>query len=232
MIFAEIDWSRLIIILVAQLFLSAIYLVISSRILIRKTNRLTLCLSGFYTTNAIGFLINAVYLSLNVNPIVYVLVFITAFMVLFGYIFIVIFMLNLIKLNIKLKPQLIIILSYAFSLFLALLIPGGITVNESTEWRPIYSWPLLTFVIILFTCFIFIPTVIFSKKTYKTFEDPNLKRKLRYFFIGIFLMLIISFGGLINLTWNNPTFRNLLSFIALLAIPAGFLIYYGIGSKL
>ncbi len=232
MVFFQADWSRLVLIFVVGLFLTIMFLFISYKILTRHRDRLTLTLSSFYIAEALGFLTNVIYSFLMVNPIVTILLFITYYLVVFGFIFIVIFLLNLVKMYIKIKIQLIIICTYAVSVFLVLSIPGGMTINENTNWRPIYSWTLVFGVSILISSFILIPTIILSIKTYKIFEDENLRRKLKYFLIGIFGMIIISYGALINMALNDPGFSLLWSFISLLVVPSGIMIYYGIGHSI
>ena len=228
----ETDLPRLVLIFVVGLFLTIMFLFISYKILTRHRDRLTLTLSAFYITEALGFLTNVIYILLRINPLVFILLFITYFLVVFGFIFIVIFLLNLVKMYIKLRIQLIIIFTYALSIFSVLSIPGGITINENTNWTPIYSWTLVLGVSILISSFISIPTIILSIKVYKIFEDENLRRKLKYFLIGIFGMIIISYGALFNMALNDPNFSLLWSIISLLVVPSGIMIYYGIGHSI
>ena len=232
MVLFQNDWSRLVQIFIIGLFLCGIFLFISIKILTRNRNRLTLTLSGFYLSSAAGFLINAIYSVLRINPIVYILLFITYFLVIFSLIFLVSFLLNLVYVYVNWKKQIIIILSFGILLFLVLSIPGGITINEETNWSPIYSWPLTFGVIILVSICIVIPTIILSIKMYKIFEDKNLKKKLQYFLVGIFGIIVLAYGVFLNFALNDPEFNIIWSYIGLLVIPFAFMIYYGIGHSI
>lgn len=232
MVLFQSDWSRLVLIFVVGLFLCGIFLFISIKLLTRNRNRLTLTLSAFYLFSAAGFLINAIYSVLRINPIVYVLLFITYFLVVFSQIFLVSFLLNLVNVYVNWKKQIAIILSFGILLFLVLSIPGGMTINEETNWRPIYSWPLTFGIIILVSTCIVIPTIILSIKMYKIFEDKNLKRKLQYFLVGIFGIFVISYGAFLNFALKDPEFNAIWTYIALLVIPFGIMIYYGIGHSI
>ncbi len=206
-----------------------IYFLISLKILTRRRARLSLILSGFYIVEAIGILLNLILLWVRDNTLIYRIYFITAYFLAFGYIFILLFVLNLYKYDFKTKHQIIIIASYAISIILALNFPGGITINEHTDWRPSFSWAFLISLYLLFTCFIFIPTIILSVKTYKKFRAKDLKRKFMLFFIGVCGILFFSYGSVLYNTWDNDFFRIIYTLIVMMCIPSGLLIYYGIG---
>ncbi|TFF88439.1 MAG: hypothetical protein EU549_03005 [Promethearchaeota archaeon] len=124
------------------------------------------------------------------------------------------------------------IIFYGVSIFLILLFPNGININETTNWRPVYSWSFLILIYIYFTSLIFVPVMFFLIKLYKSFEDNNLKSKMKYFSMGIAGMVIIFLGSILYNTWRNTVFGIIWPIITLLIIPFGLLIYFGIGRDL
>jgi hypothetical protein len=68
---------------------------------------------------------------------------------------------------------------------------------------------------------------------YKLFEDKGLKKKLRYFSLGIFGTFISLYGLILYNTWDDPLYKLIWGVISLFLVPiSGFLIYYGIGHNL
>ena len=229
------DLGRLLAIYISQTTLSIIFLYIAYKILRRNRNRLTIILSGFYLAEAFAFIINAILVQFRVNPLVFLLYFIVIFLVLFGQIFLVLFNLFLYKLeaNIPTKRLMIYISIYAILIFSILYFPNGMAINEQTDWRPVWSWSFLIIMFIFSSCFIVIPFVILFIKMYRKFEDKVLKKKMRYFFIGFWGVVLGYFGGMLYVTWNDPFFRAIWNIVSLcMIIPSCVLIYYGIGSEL
>lgn len=162
----------------------------------------------------------------------YILYFISAFLMLFGQMFIVIFIINLLymDINFSLKRQNLIISAYAIINLFVLSIPGSITFNEGV---PVYSWGFLIIIYIIFTLAIVIPTIVFSRILYNTFEDRKLKIKLKYFFIGVMGMCFAVYGLILYNTWSDSVFRSIWTFLVFfIVIPSVLLIYYGIGQNL
>ncbi len=132
--------------------------------------------------------------------------------------------------NFWLKRQNLFILTYAIINLLVLTIPGLITFNEGV---PAYSWVFLTFIYIIFTLGTVIPTIIFSIKLFNTFEDRTLKRKFKFFIIGVIGMCFAFYGLMLYNTWSDSIFRTIWSFLVFfIVIPSILLIYYGIGQNL
>ena len=83
------------------------------------------------------------------------------------------------------------------------------------------------------SCFIVMPFVILFIKMYRRFEDKDLKKKMRYFFIGFWGIVLGYFGGMFYVAWNDPFLRAIWNVVTLcIIIPSCVLIYYGIGSEL
>ena len=209
-----------------------IYFYLAFKILKRNFNRSSLTLSAYYIFPGLSFLLNLIYLPLSTTIAGYVIYFILAFLMLFGQIFIVIFIINLlyIDVNFWFKRQNLIILTYAIINLLVLTIPGLITFNEGV---PAYSWVFLTFIYIIFTLGIVIPTITFSIKLFNTFEDRTLKRKFKFFIIGVIGMCFAFYGLMLYNTWSDSIFRTIWSLLVFfIVIPSILLIYYGIGQNL
>ncbi|TFG24149.1 MAG: hypothetical protein EU532_12820 [Promethearchaeota archaeon] len=160
-----------------------------------------------------------------------------AYFITFGPIFLVVFIQNFLNVNSNFptKTNIIIISLYGIVLFFLILIgsiTGAITINAASNWIPIYSLSFLIALYIFFSFFVLVPTVFFSIRLYKTFKDKKLKKKLMYFFIGIFGILIAFYGLILYNTWHESLFRLIWPIVSLLTIPSGYLIYYGIGRDL
>jgi len=213
-----------------------IYIVI--RILKRNRNLLTITLSTFYILSAAGFIINIFFLIGTLLPvdltlILSILYYITSFLVIFSQIFLVIFLFLLKQQDFSSKSYILLTSFYGLGCLLILLIPGGIDLGIHTNWIPRYSWIVLIIFYIFFSLIIFIPTIYLLTKLFISFQDRDLRRKFFLFMIGIFSMLISVYGLVLYNTWHDPpTFRAIWSIISLMVIPAGLLIYNGIGQNL
>jgi hypothetical protein len=192
----------------------------------------------FYFFTALGMILNAIFIVIaalipdNVL-LLQILYFFTFYPMLFSPIFILTFIVSILKLEFvfTIKKQLIITIIYGFVNCLIFFVPNGITFNE--QWRPIYSWTFSILIYIVFTVCIVIPTLIYSKRLIKTFQDKILKKKLVTFIIGVFGMFLVLYGAVLYITWQDPIFRSLwvvISFILMITSPI--LIYYGIGREL
>ena len=222
-------------ILSTQLFVAIFFSFLSYKILKRRTDRLTLIASSFFLSVAIGFVINIIYYPLKLDPIVYILHTTTLFLILFGPAFLILFTIEIHK-EVHLNPKrnsrlkdMCIILSYAVVIFIIIFFSNGITINEETNWRPIWSWNFLILLYFYLTICILLPFTYFSIKMYLRLEDKILRRRWFLYFIGFFGMGLSIYGLILYNTWNNLTFRIIWSIIGLLISTAsGFLIYYGI----
>lgn len=238
MILQSTDPSRLLIIFIPQLIVACTFLFIAVKLLIRNRPRPILTLSMFYFLTAFGMILNAIFIIMaalipdNVL-LLRILYFFTFYPMLFSPIFILTFIISILKLEyvFTLKKQLIITLIYGFVNCLIFFIPNGITFTE--QWRPIYSWTFSMFIYFVFTVGIVIPTLLYSRRLIKTFQDEILKKKLVTFIIGVFGMFVVLYGAVLYITWQDPFFKSLwvvLSFFLMISSPI--LIYYGIGREL
>lgn len=234
----QISTSRIFFIFVIHPIPIIFFSYVAYLILKRNRNLITLTLSAFYILTAIGFTLNIIFILLilaHVESILSIVYFLTTYLIIFPPIFLVIFILHLLHSvpSLSKKKQISIICTYGIASFILLFWPGGITINIHTNWIPIFSWQFLIVTYIFFTCSIFVPTIVNLIKMYKLFEDKDLKKKLRYFSLGIFGALISLYGLILYNTWDDPLYKLIWVSISLFIVPlSGFLIYYGIGHNL
>lgn len=195
---------------------------------------MSLILSSFYIVTGSGLLISVIYLPFKELFIGFIIYFIAAFLIPFGAIFLVIFIINLLYFDSKfsIKLQIAYMFIYGILLFLILNIPEGIKISQETQWNPLYSWVFIIVFYLFFASLIIIPTIYFLLKLYNKFEDNELKRKLRYFIIGIIGMFITFYGLILYNSSIHPIFKMIWIGLSIIVIPSGYLIYYGIGRGL
>jgi hypothetical protein len=192
----------------------------------------------FYLLTAAGLILNVVHVLIAAtqpesNVLLVIIYFFSFYPTTFSAIFILTFIISILKLDdvFTLKKQLIITLVYGFMILVIFFIPDGITFTE--QWRSIWSWPLFIAIYIVFTIFITIPTIVYSRRLVRTFQDKILKKKLNTFLLGVFGMYLAVYGVTLYLTWQNPLFSAIWSVVTfILMIPSAILIYYGIGREL
>ena len=96
-------------------------------------------------------------------------------------------------------------------------IPNGVEINASTDWKPVWSWFLFIYVMGVVTL-VFIPSLYFAVKIYKKFEEEQIRKKWRYFLIGLIGLYIFAFGTLFSNALNIQTFRTIWSIISLILV--------------
>jgi len=228
-----VDWTRLVPAFITQMGVALIFLYIAYKILRKKRNGLTLSLGAFYILLSSSFIINIIYFPLEINPIVFILHLIAVFLFFFGLIFLLIFNINL-YLNQKetKKIQYVVIISYCILIVISLLLLDGISLDESTDWRPQWSWNFSILIIILFTGFIVIPNSIITLKKFHQFKDPILRKKIILFMLGFTGCAFSVYGGILYNTLSDPVFEAIWSILSLIGIFWGILIFYGVGQEL
>jgi len=247
MMLQNIDMIRILSVLIPMPFISVVFLYLAYKILTRSRSRISLTLSFFYVLLGFSTLTNIAFLLLiptELDILLYILYFFIAFVTIFGFIFILIFIHNLLNIEsiYSFKKYLFFIILYGLCCFLLLgmfFLGIGIdpelriNISNETSWKPVYSWEFLIVVYIFFSLSITIPYLIYSIKLYKKFEDKNLKKRLRFFILGIFGMTIMFYGVVLFNTWQNDLFKALWSILVIfIMIPSAYSIYYGIGQNL
>lgn len=230
--------TRIITIYIAQGLVFAFFLFLSIKILKRDRKRLNIIFSGFYISPVIGLFINFIYGPLTNEPLVLVLNFLTNFGIFYAPIFLVVFNLILLKSEkvITSNKQLLILILYAIALFcmiIFLFIPEfGVTLNESTDWSPKWSFPFFIYLLIIESIAV-IPVLFLALQIYRKFEDKTLKKKWKFFILGFCALAIFMYGIFVSNYLNISIFRTIMGVIGLiLAIIGGYLMYFGVGRQI
>ena len=130
------------------------------------------------------------------------------------------------------RIQFLILVLYSVSLLVLLLIPGGIIIDQSTNWKPNWSWSFLIISILVSSSIVIFPTSYYSMKIYGKLGNIQLKKKWKYFLIGVSAYFFLYYGTSLSNTLNHDNFRLLWSIISLPTLIALYLIYYGVGRQL
>lgn len=229
-----IDISRFLQIYVIQGSFGSFFLFMVYKVLKRGTKRENLYLSSFYLSAGIGGIINIIYANIFEDNIVYALHFATYFILCFSMAFLLIFVLILLKPTNKvtIKTQLIILIVFWLLLLGLLFIPNGIVINDTPNWRPNWNWNFYIYSLIVCSSIVIIPTSYYSILIYEKLENQYLKKKWKYFLIGLYSYFFLYYGTSFSNTLNDDGFRFIWSIVSLPTLIALFLIYYGVGRQL
>jgi len=239
MVYFQLTPGRIITVYIAQGVILLAFLYLAIRILLRDRKRLNVIFAGLYISPVVGVLINFIYAPLTDVNIVLILNFFTNFGFFYAPIFIVVFDLILLKSEkiISTGKQLAILIIYGIAMFgmlIFLFIPGfEVTINQGTNWSPVWSLPFFTYVVLVETIGALIPSLYFSFQIYKKFEDEVLKRKWRFFIFGFIALMTFMYAIFISNFLGDPTIRLIIGIMGLiLAILGGFLMYFGVGQQI
>ncbi|TFG22455.1 MAG: hypothetical protein EU529_10440 [Promethearchaeota archaeon] len=233
MVLFEFDIPRFIQVYIVQLGMGIFYFLIGLVILKRDTKRLNQLFATFYILAASASIINVIYASIFINLVVKILHFLTYFLFCFAIVYLLIFNLIILKSEklFTIKKHNIIAGTYAVSLLVLILIPGGITINKSTDWKPVWSLPFLIYALIVISCAI-IPCFYFAVKIYKKLEDKALKKKWAFYILATLIYFAILYVASISNFLNDPTFRLITSIAGLSLFATAYLLYYGVGKQI
>ncbi|MFX0001569.1 MAG: hypothetical protein ACFE9Q_14940 [Candidatus Hodarchaeota archaeon] len=236
------DPMRVITIYGAQGIVFAWFLYLAYRILKRDRKRLNLIFSGFYLSVVVGTFFNFIYGPIANEQIVLILNFVTNFGAFYAPIFFIVFNLILLKSEKVITPikQLIIFIAYGIYLFCMIffVLAGegwGVSLNAFTEWKPVWHLPFFLYVFLGVTIFAIVPLLYLSFQIYNKFEDEQLKKKWKFFIIGVIaligFMYAIFFANFLGQEY--PIIRTLIVPIGLvLNLIGGYLNYLGVGRQL
>jgi len=229
------EGTRFFLIFFVQLFIIVFYFFMGFKILKRNRNPTTLTISLYYFFIGTGCILNIVLIPVKENPLTFILYFMALYLILFSQTIIFVFIGKLLIINLiaKSKKTILLIFSYGFLVFLILSFPGGITINQDTDWTPVYSWLFLISLYIFHSVVFVIPTIVLLKKLYNKLEIKKLKTRLKYFSFGYVLGFFSQYGAALYNTWDNSTFKLIWSFLSFISVvTSGFLMYYGIVQNL
>jgi len=232
----EMSLTRIITIYGAQGFMCAFFLFLAFKILKRDKKRLNVIFSGFYLSPAIGFIINFIYGPLTDESVVLMLNFLTNFFIFYSSIFIVVFELILLKSEkaITSKKQLTILILYGIAMFsmIGFLFYPDFGVTFNANWSPVWSSPFFLYLVVIETIAIF-PALYLSIQIYKKFEDELIKKKWKFFILGLSSMIIFMYGIFISNTLDIDIFRTVIGLVGLiLALVGAYMMYYGVGRQI
>lgn len=236
MVLYQMDVARFITVYIVQLGMGIFYFIFGLIILKRDTKRLNQLFSTFYILAASATIVNVIYVSITINPLVKILHFLTFYLFCFAMVYLLIFTLIVLKsekvFTVK-KHNLIAVIYGGLLLGLA---PigwyGGITIDASTDWRPVWSLPFLLYALIVISVCAIVPTIYFSIEVYKKFEDKVIKKKWTYYILAIIDYFIILYLTSISNYLNNPSFRLITSIAGLTLYATAYLLYYGVGKQI
>jgi len=232
-----IDLIRFIEIYVIQLSIGGIlFLFIAVLILRRSTKNLNQIFSMFFITIAISTITNIVYASLQ-DPIIVIILHILTYY-LFSWAMVYLLMFNLLILRpirgLNQITQVLLISVWAF--ILAGLFPiginGGIIINTTPGWKPVWNISFLLYGIIFCSFLMIIPSIYTSIKIYNRFENRELKKRWKFFIIGIFFYYLIWGVNSITNFLANEIIRTLWGIIIFFSFSAIYILYYGVAKQL
>jgi len=229
------DIARIIQVFIVQFGLGIISLIIGIKILKRDKKRVNQLIASFYISEFIGTLFNIIYAPFEINPLVYNLHILTVFFTYFGPVMLLLFTLVVYKSQkiITTPKQLLIMIGWAVILIIAFMIPNGITINDTTHWKPVWSLNFSLYILISQCIYWTVPLLYVSFKIFSLFDDKLLKNKWKYLLIGIIGELFVIYGVPLANYFNDSQFRTINSLISLFGFIIGaFGIYKGIGEQI
>ncbi len=226
------DTIRIFQVFGAQGVVVFISLLLSYFLLKNRRSRNKTTFACFYLSTALGFVLNWIYFFIYDEQIVLILYYIAIISTYGAGIFLVIFTLTIIfgEDQITLSKQIVIAL-ISFALFsISVCIPNGVTINASTDWRPIWSIEMsLYFVIILI--FEFIPSLYFIIRKIKSIDpdEKNMKNGWKVFLFGWIIYVSNALEYIIVRIYYTGLILLLAGVITIISLSTGaILMYYGL----
>lgn len=234
------DLTRIIKIYVLQLGIGGIFfLFIAFLILRRSRKKLNLIFSMFFISVALGIIMNVIYASISIEPLTDVVRFLhilTFYLFTLAQAFLLTFNLILLKSEAifdTLKQKfLLIIYAALLSIIFFVGMLGGLRIDESTGWKPVWYAPFLLTVYLICVPLLIVPTLYFSLQIYIRFENEELKKKWKFFLIGLCLYLVMWFGTSLTNFLADQFIRDLWAIISFISLLSTYTIYYGVGRQI
>ena len=122
-----------------------VFWILTLLLLKSRRSRIKTVFACSYFLIGLGLVINLIYFFIFIEPVVLILYYIAVFCVYGANTFVMIFSLIFWKGEeiITPKKQNIIVLIFYSFLFLCIFIPNGVTINESTNWTPVWSFEFM-----------------------------------------------------------------------------------------
>lgn len=234
------DLTRLIKVYILQLGVGGIFfLFIAVLILQRSRKKLNIVFSMFFISVALGIITNVIYASISIEPLINVVKFLhilTFYLFTLAQVFLLTFNLILLKSEaiFGTLKQFLMIIIYSALLSILFLVGmfGGVQLDPSTDWEPVWKLPFLLTVLGICIPTLIIPILYFSLQIYNTFKNEELKRKWKFFLIGILLYFLMWAGTTISNYLAEQLVRDLWAIIAFVSLLSTYTIYYGVGKQI
>ncbi len=236
MVLFQFNLGQFIQVFIIQGIIALFFVYLIFRILNRGQKRINLLFALSYVFVLIGLVNNMIYSFIRNEPILIIMNFVTNFSITFGLIFLTLFNLILFysETRIDTRKQVVIIVLYGAILFLKVLfLPfGGLSANETTNWRILWSFPYYLYVTLVITIGSVIPTFYLSFRIYFEMKEPELKKKWIFFIIGALGIIIYMYGVFTVDLFNDMLIRFIWTLISLTIVLWVYLMYYGVGRQL
>ncbi len=203
------------------------------KILKRSKLELSKYLSLFFINFAIIAVLTGIYDTIRINPEVLIIHLAVIFLFFLSFGFMNIFLLILLKSEkiITKKIQILFLSLYTLYLLTIFLFMKDVSIDETTDWRPIWSINFFLFNLFNWLLFVATPVIYLTLVLYFTFTSDELKKRWLTFTIGSIGYVLIFFIILISNFLHTPILRALVYIFFFLGFPFGLLIYYGIGKE-
>ncbi|MHA1728087.1 MAG: hypothetical protein ACTSWY_05085 [Promethearchaeota archaeon] len=122
------------------------------------------------------------------------------------------------------KIKSVLIIGWMLLCSILFLIPNGV---EFIGGVPAWNLPFFLHGVIL-TQFLLGTVIFVNLQIYKRFENKELKNKYRRSILGVVLFDWLVIGNYLANFLNNPIFRDIFTYTALVSVPAGILLYLGV----
>ncbi len=234
------DLPRFVQIYIIQLGVGGIYyLLLAFLILRRSTKPLNKIFSMFFISVALGTIINVVYASISISGLEFIVQFLhilTFYLFTLAQVFLLLFNLIILKSEsiIDRKKQVIMVLGYAVLLLILFVVGfmGGVKIDSNTEWKPVWDLTFFLVTMIVFVPSLILPIIYTSLEIYTKFQDQQLKKKWRYFLIGVLLYFLMWIGTSVSNFLAEETVRSIWAIIALISLLTTYTMYYGVGRQI
>jgi len=238
MAFCQMSITRFITVYIIQGLMCFYFAFLACKILKRDRKRLNLMFTGFYISNVISLCINFIYAPITDENIVLIMHSITTFFAFYSPIFILLFVLMVLKPEKVINPnkQKAILIGYGvvlsgMTIFL-LIEDWGVEIGPP-DWTPHWMVPFFLYLVTIVSICVVGPSFFISYQIFKKFEDEQLKRKWKYFILGLSAFYACAYGIFISNFLDIPIFRTVIGIIDLiLIISGGYLMYIGVGRQL
>jgi hypothetical protein len=234
------DLARFVQIYILQLGVGGIYfLFIAALILRRSRKNLNKIFSLFFISVALGTIVNVFYAPIESESLIKLVEFLhilTFYLFTLAQVFLLIFNLMILKseaiINAKKQKIIIIIYTALLSILFIVGLLGGVRLDPSTKWKPVWELPFFLTAFIVCIPTLVLPILYFSVKIFQEFRDEQLRKKWRYFMAGVLLYFLMWFGTSISNFLAEDIFRNIWAFFALVSLLATYTMYYGVGKQI